>query len=73
MIKFEFELDELDAQNLCCVLQTTISNTNFSAYEIYSDYLQTQDAVKLAEYEWFKAHALYLQNLLDKIIAGQSK
>lgn len=73
LIKFEFELEEVDAMNLFNVLQTAISDTNFSALESYSDYLQTQELIKLAEHDWFKAHAAYLQQILDKILAGQSK
>ncbi len=57
MVKFEFTLDEIDAENLIRIL----NDEKCRALE------------KAIDNNWYKAHATYLEYLKQKVLAGNTR
>ncbi len=65
MIRFEFTLDDVDAENLISIL----NDEKCRALEKVTDCL-AQGSKDHAN--WYKAHSTYLEHLKQKILAGQN-
>jgi hypothetical protein len=57
MIRFEFTLDDVDAENLISIL----NDERVRALE------------KALDSDWYKAHAAYLEDLKQKVLAGNTR
>ncbi len=57
MVKFEFTLDDVDAENLISIL----NDEKCRALE------------KTLDSDWYKAHAAYLEDLKQKVLAGNTR
>ena len=75
MVKFEFTLNDTDAQNLISVLHDErIRTLDMHSYHMRRYHgSNSNDRVALANADWYKAHAEYLEELTQKVIAGNSQ
>ncbi len=62
-IKFEFEFDEFESENLFSILCDYRTD----------NYLKSKDTdIDEHKRAWYLAHSKYIQSIMDKIIAGQT-
>ena len=57
MVKFEFTLDDSDAENLIRILNDE----------------KVRSLEKAIDSDWYKAHATYLEYLKQKVLAGNTR
>ncbi len=57
MVRFEFTLDDVDAENLISIL----NDERVRALE------------KALDNDWYKAHATYLEDLKQKVLVGNTR
>ena len=70
MVKFEFTLDDIDAENLIGILRDERVRTLSKAQKFQSDEMTQADQANAA---WYTAHATYLEHLKQKVLAGNTR
>lgn len=66
MVKFEFVLEDGDAENFLDMLQTNIREARMSLLESTAE----EDEVMQA---WWKDHIVYLNGIIDAVTKGNSR
>lgn len=70
MVKFEFTLSDVDAENLIGILHDAQLDARYKAQKFIK---QKMSRVDQANLDWYNAHADYLQALKEKILAGNTR
>lgn len=69
-VKFEFILDDVDAENLISIIDNARQHAERDAFKFES---QHPTQVSEANATWYRRHAVYLGELKQKITAGSSR
>lgn len=69
-VKFEFTLDDIDASNLIDILHDAQVRVLGKAMEFIKSEMTNEEVAKV---EWYKDHAAYLEELKQKVLAGNTQ
>lgn len=69
MVRFEFTLDDTDASNLISILHDEQVRALDKAQDFCKPSMTRADQ---ANYNWYTAHATYLEALKQKVISGNT-
>lgn len=64
-VKFEFVLSDLDAEIFCGIIKSYINNAKFESLSAENEFLRDRD--------WYKRHAVYVEELYKKILEGNTR
>ena len=72
MIEFNFKLNDVDSSNLVSILHDAKVAAMVNENEYRAAYASSNqhNKVALANADWYKGHAEYLEGLKQKVIAG---
>lgn len=75
MIKFEFTLDDIDASNLVAILQEERARIIQKGLEQQRrvDERDGRHPTAEANARWYRAHATYLEALIEKVVKGNKR
>ena len=75
MIKFEFTLNDQDAENLISILREEHNRTlDMHAHHMRMYHAaNANDRVALANADWYKGHAEYLESVIQKVLQGNTR
>lgn len=70
MVRFEFTLSDVDAENLIGILRDEQERSRAKAREYLSEDMTDVDQ---ANVKWYTAHADYLEELRQRVLGGNTR